>query len=76
MPTDPPHIHPTDDALDDVVDTLSSRFPTDRDTISTVVHRIYRELSTTATVDTHLIPLTQRRAAEELRSRQQPESNE
>jgi hypothetical protein len=60
MADDPPHIHPTQQALDDVIDTLAEPRPRRPDIAAVIVHRIYTELSATAVVDAHLIPLTQR----------------
>ncbi|GAB3410177.1 three-helix bundle dimerization domain-containing protein [Flindersiella endophytica] len=69
MSSDRTGIHPPDQAIDHVIDTLADRFPEDRATVSAIVHRIHNELRAQAAIDTHLLPLTQHQATDELRAR-------
>ena len=67
-------IHPPDQAIDHVIDTLADRFPENRQTVAAIVHRIHSELSSSAAFDTHLVSLTQHQATDELRARQRAEA--
>jgi hypothetical protein len=67
-------IHPPDQAIDHVIDTLADRFPEDRETVAGIVHRIHSDLSEVAAFDTHLVPLTQHQATDELRARQRADA--
>lgn len=69
MPSEKTQIHPPDQAIEHVIDTLADRFPEDRATVAAIVRRIHNELSAQAAFDTHLLPLTQHQATDELRAR-------
>ncbi|MFE0027266.1 three-helix bundle dimerization domain-containing protein [Amycolatopsis sp. NPDC059021] len=69
MSADPPHLPPTDEALEELTDSLAARFPAGRDEVAAIVRRAYEEVSADAPVDAYLVHLTEGKAAGELRTR-------
>jgi hypothetical protein len=57
-----------DVALDHLTDSLTQRFPeVDRDRIDRQVHETYTELEQQATVDSHLVAMTEGQVTDDLR---------
>ncbi|GAB3435329.1 three-helix bundle dimerization domain-containing protein [Flindersiella endophytica] len=75
MPSEHTQIHPPNDAIDHLISTLTERFEEDYETVAEIVRGAYRGISETARFDTHLIPLTQHQATDELRARQRSSPN-
>ncbi|MFC4079480.1 three-helix bundle dimerization domain-containing protein [Amycolatopsis samaneae] len=69
MTADPPHLPPTDEALDELTDSLTARFPATRDEVAAIVRRAYEQVSADSPVDAYLVHLTEGKAGDELRAR-------
>lgn len=69
MTADPPHLPPSDENLEKLIDALTERFPAGREEVEAMVHRNFTELSSDAPVDAYLLQLTEGKTADELRAR-------
>ncbi|MFK0246035.1 three-helix bundle dimerization domain-containing protein [Amycolatopsis azurea] len=69
MPEDPPHLPPSEDAIEKLIDSLSARFPAGRDEVAGIVREAFTEVSTEAPVDAFLVHLTEGKAADRLGAR-------